>query len=206
MIEHILIKQFFNGLHNEVSRECVILKALKPLLTRPSLRVFQRAPSESHATTPRLLRHRVQCPASALDVVDRAVAFVGSRFAAENSWLHAIASFVVADEVARADAWHSVSSHTRQAVALSSDKVNKTVHAQSSTSTVKSWVTTRVTAAIARALATVKVNGPLKIKESADPKAARSRTSSTGWRPSLCIWARGNRKERWSSWSLGLHY
>ena len=91
---------------------------------------------------------------------------------------------MVADEVVQADAERSVRSHAHLAVARSSDKVNNRVHGSLSASTVKSWVTTRVTAAIAQAIAMVKVKGALEIGGSADLRAALIRTSSTGCRPS----------------------
>ena len=150
----------------------------------PSLQGFRSLLSGSHKTIPRPLRHRVQCPASASKVVGRAVDLVGSHSAAVNSRWHAITTFVVADEVAQADAVRSVRSQAHQEVARSSDKVNDKFHGLSSASTVKSWVTTRVTVAIAQAMAMIKVKGALEIWGSADLRAALTRTSSTRCRPS----------------------
>ena len=57
------------------------------------------------------------------------MAFEGSRHADETSRRHALTTIVVADEVAQADAGHSVRSHERQAVARSSDIVNNSPRA-----------------------------------------------------------------------------
>ena len=91
---------------------------------------------------------------------------------------------MVADEDAQANAVRSVRSLAHQAMARSSNKVNNRVQWLSSASTVKSWVTTLVTAAISQAMAMVKVKEALEIVGSAHLRAALTRTSSTGCRPS----------------------
>ena len=137
-----------------------------------------------HVTNQLRRRYRVRCSASVSEVVARTVALVDSRLSAVNSRWHAITTFVVAAEVAQADAEHSTRSNKRQEVAWSSDRVNNKVHALSSDSAVKSWVTMRATAAIARAMATITVKGALETGWSADLKAVHIRTSSIGCRPS----------------------
>ena len=55
MLEHILIKQFVNGLNNEVSRERVILREPKTLTEAAQFAPCQL--SGSYATIPPSLRH-----------------------------------------------------------------------------------------------------------------------------------------------------
>ena len=79
---------------------------------------------------------------------------MGSRIAAVNSRHHAKANSKVAYEVAQSNVVHPAPGHARQAVAQVLD--NNRLHVQSSASTVKSLAITRVTAAIAWAVTSVK--------------------------------------------------
>ena len=131
MLEHILIKQFVNGLSNVVSRERVILKAPKHSPKQHSLLGLRKAHSVLHETTlpPRL--HQVRCQTSASEVANQAVAPAGSRHVAASNRLHVSAVFEAVAEVAQSDAKPSIRIHARQAVDQSSDKVNK-IHEKSS--------------------------------------------------------------------------
>ena len=137
MLEHILIKQFFNGLNNEVSRERVILKAPKTLtkaaqFARISALAFRVARNHSAAPSSSSTVSRLDFRGRGSSIGPR-----GFRFAAVNSRWHEITTFLVADEVAQTDAEHSIRCHVRQALARSSDNINKRVDAVLSATTVE---------------------------------------------------------------------
>ena len=107
--------------------------------------------------------------------MDTAVALAGSRPVAVTSRQHAATTASeVAAEVGQADAEPSGQIPARQAVAPSSDRASLKVqvHALSSASTVKSWDTSRVIAAVADKVASVKVKPALATGGSTDPSHA----------------------------------
>ena len=184
MLEHILIKQFVNGLKNEVSRERVILKAPKTLTEVAQFARF----SESAV---RVARNHSAAPSSS-----STVSSLGFRGRGSGSCPRGFASRGREQSGIRDNNFrgrgrnrssvseHSTRCHACQAVAQSTDRVNNKAHALSSDLTAKSWVTTRATAATARVTATVKVKEELIIGTSAKLKTVLIRTSSPGFRPS----------------------
>ena len=137
MLEHILIKQFVNGLSNEVSRERVILKAPKTLTEAAQFARFAESAvrvvrnHSTAASTPSTL--------SSLGFRGRGSSSGTSGFASRGreQSLHVSAAFEAVAEVAQLDAEHSIRSHARQAVDRSSDKVNNKIHKQLSASTAR---------------------------------------------------------------------
>ena len=138
MFEHILIKQFVNGLNNEVSREHVILKALKTLTEAAQFARF----AESAVRVARNHSTAASTPStvSSLGFRGRDSSSGPSGFSSrgrEQFIIHVSAAFETVAEVAQSNAEHSFQSHARQAVDRSSDKVNNTIQEQSSASTAR---------------------------------------------------------------------
>ena len=105
MLEHILIKQFVNGLSNKVARACHTQSSQNPQRSSTVCSVCgERSPLHETTQPPRL--HQVRCQASASEVAGQAVAPAGSPHVAANSRLHVSAVFEAVAEVAQSDAEH----------------------------------------------------------------------------------------------------